>query len=1081
VFLRTAVGKTAICLLLVATAATVVLRADGADGAAAPGAMLHGVVVDGAGGALSGVALTLINEAEGTQRQTITPRDGVFAFAMLAPGRYTLRADHINFAPAEIRDLDLDDRAPTTITIALQIARMRETVAVRGQASPFASSATLGAASVGSVLDRTIIARTPANGQSAQALIALTPGVITASGVMDAAGDFSVNGQRPSANYFTVDGVGANIANAVNAPTRASQASGGALPGVTTLGTTASLTPFEALEEVRVQTSSYAAEYGRQPGAQVSLVTRAGDSTWRGSFSTQIRNEAMNANDWFANRAGRSKLPLRQQQFGGMLGGPLALPHASAAPAQDHRTFFLIAHEHVNLWSPQILTTRVPTLAQREQAPSAMRPLLDAFPLPAGSPSTSPAPAPLPAPAPEPATPFLTDPADAVDLVGDDDARFRVDTTSVRVDHRLNNALSLFGRVNIAPSSSDTWKQTNLATRHSERLAARTITLAAAHQWRRTSTDIRINVSTNRGEIDEQQTNHLGAIPVPRAQLIPADLTGDLGRALVSFPVYELATTVNPPSLGYSASSTAQRQLNIVGTTTVMLDRHRVKVGVDVRRLQTWLRPRVYDLLTKFDNSYDIAASHPAAWLSTQPDELFPQFTNLSLFAQDTWIASSRLTVDTGVRWELNPPPGEANGKLPYTTLAPNAIPVVPAPAHTSLWRTDTRAFAPRLGVGWLLTRVPGFETMLRAGGGVFYDLGNTQATRGYDGFGYRSSTFLLVTVPFEPSNLSARPGPPQSILTVPMFAFDRRLRLPYTGQWNLSIEQALGATRSLTVSYVGAGGRQQLAQLHATGVKGPVSASFEPGVGVYLTTNDGTSNYHALQSQFQQRLSSRFWVSASHTWSHTIDRVSVENRDEAVSTLARGDADFDVRHVVSAAAGYEVPGVRGSMLGRALLDGWSVDGRFFLQTARPLNIIKQTVTDQLGQERTVWAYRVGVVPLYLDSPEAPGGRRINADAFQTLGTGLEESGRNVVRGLGAWQVDLALRRVFTIGGARLAFQATAFNALNHPNFGRIDETLGSPTFGSARAMLGRTLGGLNPSYQIGGPRTIELSLRASF
>jgi hypothetical protein len=1057
VMLRRILGCVALCALVVATAAKADVRADAsgpsAPGQSAPGqsataATLTGIVVDHVGRALAGVAITLIDVAEGTQRRTVTGRTGAFAFATLTPGRYTLHADHVNFAPAEIRDIEVDGRVPTAITIALRIASVRETVAVHGQLSTAAS----GAATVGTVIDRQTIERVSANGRSVQSLLAFVPGVITAGGTTDASGAFSVNGQRSSANYFMIDGVGANIANAVNAPSRASQASGGALPGVTTLGTTASLTPFEALEEVRVQTSSYAAEYGRQPGAQVSLVTRAGSSVWRGTLFTQIRHEALDANDWFANRAGRGKLPMRQQQVGATLGGPLVWP----GHADDPRTFVLVAHEQARVRSPQMVVSSVPTLALRQQASQGLRALLDAFPLPHTSAVTY---------------------GVAATLVGDDAARYRVGTTSVRVDHRVSSALSLFGRVNVAPSTSDAWKASNLATQHHEALAARTLTLGATHQSTRTATDLRINVSTNHGDVAEWQTDHLGATPVGTAQLTPSGTAGAFADALVTFPAF---TTMRPvPSLSVLNSSTDQRQINVVGATTVATDRHRVKVGVDVRTLETRLRPRDYDLWVNLADTNSLRADSTAqVSLSAQPADLRPQFTNASLFVQDTWMASARVTIDAGVRWELNPPPGEAHGRLPYTSLAPFAVSTPVAPAGTPLWHTRAKNLAPRLGVGWRLRESPGRDTMLRVGGGLFYDLGNTQATDGYEGYGYRTSRDLLLQYPVDASSVAtaASTSYPRN---APLFASDPNLTLPYSGQWNVSIEQGLGATQRLVVSYIGAAGTRQLAQLHREFLDVP---AFQfPSV--YVTTNDGRSDYEALQVRFEHRLSSRLAMSAAHTWSHAIDVTSVESRAEAASTMARADADFDVRHVFTGTFDLDLPAPTRLPLARAWLRDWSLDGHVSIQTGRPMNIMLTSLFDQQGIEHTVWAVRTGGVPMYVVDTHAPGGVRINAQAFRSFVIDHDyESNRNLVRGPGAWQVDLALRRVWTlVRAARLTTQVNAFNVLNHPNFGNVDPDLGSPTFGEARAMLGRTLGGLNPSYQIGGPRTLELSLRVSF
>ncbi len=252
-----------------------------------------------------------------------------------------------------------------------------------------------------------------------------------------------------------------------------------------------------------------------------------------------------------------------------------------------------------------------------------------------------------------------------------------------------------------------------------------------------------------------------------------------------------------------------------------------------------------------------------------------------------------------------------------------------------------------------------------------------------------------------------------------------------------------------------------------------------------YVTTNNGSSDYDALQWQFQQRLSSGFAMSVAHTWSHAIDRASAESRAETISsTMVRADADFDVRHVMTATVGYDLPRLTSGRIGRALLDNWGLDGRVVMQSGRPLSVFSMAnLFDLNGIEQTKWALRVDGVPLTVDDPRAPGGWRINPQAFNLApGIGSQTTGRNLVRGPGVWQVDLALRRVFALGdAARLTLQVNAFNALNHANFGSIDPMLTSPTFGQARAMFGRTVGGLNPSYQIGGPRTLECSLRVSF
>src|SRR5262249_50234363 len=153
----------------------------------------------------------------------------------------------------------------------------------------------------------------------------------------------------------------------------------GNLPGLTTLGTTQSLVSLEALQEFKVETSTYSAEYGRQPGGQISIVTRAGTNAFHGSAFEYLRNEAFDANDWVGNGAGRPKPKERQHDWGGTLGGPLLVPGLYDGHS---RSFFFFSHESLRLSQPSFNLTNVPTQALRQQAPPALAPLLNAFPLP---------------------------------------------------------------------------------------------------------------------------------------------------------------------------------------------------------------------------------------------------------------------------------------------------------------------------------------------------------------------------------------------------------------------------------------------------------------------------------------------------------------------------------------------------------------------------------------------------------------------------------------------------------------------------------------------------------------------------
>ena len=212
-------------------------------------------------------------------------------------------------------------------------------------------------ASVSTVVDRNFVETMPLNGRSFQSLILLAPGALTASpqdgtnsGIT---GEYSVNGQRADGNNFTIDGISAN--NAPNFINAAGAGSAGSLPTSSAIGTTQALISVDALQEFRISTSTSSAEFGRQPGAQVAFQSRSGTNTWHGTAFDDVRNDAFDANNWFNddNTPPLTKPAERQNDFGGVLGGPLSLPHVYSG---KDRLFFFFSYEGLRLSQPQDAT-----------------------------------------------------------------------------------------------------------------------------------------------------------------------------------------------------------------------------------------------------------------------------------------------------------------------------------------------------------------------------------------------------------------------------------------------------------------------------------------------------------------------------------------------------------------------------------------------------------------------------------------------------------------------------------------------------------------------------------------------------
>ncbi len=255
---------------------------------------------------------------------------------------------------------------------------------------------------------------------------------------------------------------------------------------------------------------------------------------------------------------------------------------------------------------------------------------------------------------------------------------------------------------------------------------------------------------------------------------------------------------------------------------------------------------------------------------------------------------------------------------------------------------------------------------------------------------------------------------------------------------------------------------------------------------------------------QFRRRLSRGLQALASYTWAHSFDTASAGSALgnpgnlllAALSNQNRGPSDFDIRHSVSAAITYEIPSTDRNWFLKAIVGGWSIDNVIQARSAPPVNITRLQYSNLAGARAKVRPDLVPGQPLFLFGPQYPGGRAINPKAFtlpptDAKGNPLRQGnlGRNALRGFGAMQWDFALHREFPIHeSVRLQFRTEVFNLLNHPNFGPPVSTLGSGQFGLSTQMLGQSLNGgnlgggaLNPLYQIGGPRSVQLGVKLLF
>lgn len=1019
-------------------------------------ASLAGRITDPASALIVDAKVAAISTGTNIRYEDLTNGSGEYHLANLPPASYRLEIQKSGFKKLIKPDVILHVQDALRIDLQLTLGDVSETVMVESGA-PLVNTES---ATVSTVINRTFVENIPLNGRSFQTLIQLTPGVVLTPSTFNDQGQFSVNGQRADANYFTVDGVSANFG--VTGFIAMMQSASGALPALSASGGTNSLVSVDAMQEFRIQTSSFAPEFGRTPGGQISIATRSGTNAFHGTLFEYFRNDVLDARDWFVNFNGLPKPAERLNDFGGVLGGPFI----------KDKTFFFFSYEGQRLRQPSSMQTVVPDSQSRQQAPAAMRVFLNAFPVANGR-ALAPGSAQFNASFSNPSS---------------------LDAYSIRIDHSLRSKLNLFGRYNYSPSKMD---QRGPLFSSGRVLSATNSLSSSVHTGTigltqiinpDISNEVRVNYSNHRVGIDFVMDDFGGAAPPPDSALFPSGITSADGNFL--FIVLGVGQYVQGKQ-----GTTEQRQVNLIDNLSVTKGNHQLKFGVDYRWLAPFSSPAAYRQFAAFSgvNTSPGGALSGTALLvqssSFQTNALLSQ--NFSLFGQDTWKITPRLTITYGLRWDVNPAlKGKNRDNDPFTvTGLNNRATMTLAPRGTPLYETTYGNIAPRIGLAYEFGGLRNWGAAVRAGFGVFYDLGQGSLGGVSSFFPYLADkNFSLAPFPLSPQDAA-----PPALTTNPpvatMLVADPQLKLPRTYQFNVALEQSIGNNQSLSATYVGAIGRQLLRVTNLFAV----NPSFDF---IALTDNSATSDYHALQVKFQRRLSRGLQALSSYSWSHSIDIASTDAIATNINTpgqiadinLDRGNSNFDIRHAFTAGVTYDLPSPGSQKTVKALLNGSSIDSFFYARSAPPVNIVGSSFTTA-GTQLAPRPNLIPGVPLEIHGSQFAGGKIFNRAAFSTAPAGTQGSfGRNVLRGFGAWQADVGLQRQFHLSERlRLRFRAEFFNLFNHPNFGSPTNVLTNPLFGRSTQTLANSLGsggangGFNPLYQIGGPRSIQFALKLQF
>jgi hypothetical protein len=1046
-------------------------------------ATLSGAVQDENGAAITGATVTVLNVETGIRRTVVTNSEGLFTIPLLQPSRYRLTVEQGNFAIFEVNDVVLNTNDSRFLNIRLRVGGVNERVTVEANTVEVDLNP-----AVATVVDQNFVERIPLNGRTIQNLVALTPGAITFQPNNSTnVGQISVNGLRTTQNYMTIDGVSANLYVGTNL-SGVSQSNGN-VPGFGQLGTTSNLVSVDALQEFKVQTSNYSAEYGRTPGAQIQLTTRSGTNKYRASLFEYFRNEKLDANDWFANANRLPRSPLRHNNFGGTFSGPLPFVNfGEGVPVFSNgkeRTFFFFSYEGSRIRLPQVANTTVVSNFVRNNAFAALRPLFSAFPQPTGPDNANQLTAPF--------------------VAGYSNPQSQ-DSTSIRIDHNITKQITLFGRYSQSPQVSDSLvPNSSLVTSREGDTRTFTLGLNAAVTPNFTN-EFRFNWSRNIAINQTQFRSFQGTTQPDKSLWRFAPLTD---FSAVSYGFSGGILQQNPAGRG------ERKQINIANTSTWVLRNHLIKFGADFRTSPARQELPDYSFTANFTNLTAVTTGR-ATVSYTINDPLFTEYSwkSFGSFIQDSWRVNKRLTLDFGLRLDVNPPPDLNPARR--LVIVDFVNPIRLAPEGTKLFPTIWNGFAPRFGAAYQLFDRSGMETVIRGGVGVFYDLASGSAGSVSGAFfpSTASRTSVNVQFPFAESVMV-----PPTIVTTPPYPsgnflvkYDDDFVLPRVYQWNIAIEQGLGKGQTISVSYVGNAGRR----LIRSAVLGPLSRGvypvaspdFNSGQSFNLNSNAkgraDISDYHAMQVQFS-RSGKNISSIVNYTWSHSIDTSSSQTNINSTNffrvdpRLDRADSAFDRRHAMSAAVTWNIPGIskeRSAVLS-AITNGWSLDGIFQYQTGYPLDITYQDLSATNNLSLSI--LRPDLVPgapLWIAST-GPTGRQINPAAF-AIPTTIRQGNlpRNFLRIQSLWQPDIALGRTLSFGErVKLRLKGEVFNFVNHPLFAAPQNNLGlrltpgsftpSANFGQFTTMLNRTTSqegiALSSIYAPGGPRSIQLSMRLSF
>ena len=907
-------------------------------------AQVTGRVSDASGAVVAGAQVTLTNQANGFKRETVSNSEGYYTIPLVQPGTYDVKVHVEGFKPVVRSGVVLNVEQVARLDFSLEAGALSETINITSD-TPLLNKET---SSVGQVVDNKTVVTLPLNGRNYSQLATLAPGATPNPGSRTSDG-FSLNGNRLFQNSFQVDGADNN----------------NYIFGVDTNTTQALRPSVDAIQEFKVETANYSAEYGRASGGIISVAIKSGTNQFHGSAFEFLRNDALDASNFFANRNHLGKPPLRYNQFGGTVGGPVWKNH----------TFFFFSYQGTRIGRSDTAVVTVPTADQKRGIFGSVN-IFDPTNVVAGARvqftnNTIPEARMdavgrmIAALYPDPNQPGTVnnyasiqsqrDNADQYDIRGD---HTFTDRDKVFLRYSRSDRESITSPIFAAPGNGGAFATAPL------RVVPKAYSFVGGYTRIVSATavnELRINYTQN----DSDQL-----------ALAEKSLYADFGikgvpqfDGLVGLPTFNVAAYTGLGDRTFTPNPKQAKIFQITDGFSFTRGSHSLKVGGDFWQIRGFAGTSntARGTLT-FNGQYtsrvpgqgtgnaiaDLLLGQTSTAALTTQQIVHMKANNFGLYLNDNWKVSPKLTLNLGLRYELTTRFRERDNHHASFDLNPGSptygtVVLAKDGDHRSETFSDLDAnnFAPRVGFAWQIDD----KTVLRGGGGIFY--GGTgfyavgQTTAASPPF-FLSVTFPSATTASRSSLVLAEGYPPDALTPA-------RLVNPATGaqlynypfpqvfQGNLGVEREIAAGFVGSVTYVVNGTQNINGQID---VNAPVPGQgavnprrpFPAYGAINLFSGFAHSSYHSLQAKVERRFRAGFSLLSSYTWSHAIDN-SQDGEDTTVPTIPqnqfntnaeKASSAYDLRHRFVTSVIYDLPfGRDGNWLGgskwtRAIFGGFS-------------------------------------------------------------------------------------------------------------------------------------------------------------